>query len=120
MSKQVTVFLRLVVLVLALALIATACAPAPTPVPTAAPPTAAPAVAPTTAAAAPTAAPTAVPATPTAAKPVDIEIWAIPTSSQAPAPPDTWIGYKTIREKLNINLKYVAIAQGADGERLDE
>jgi ABC-type glycerol-3-phosphate transport system substrate-binding protein len=73
------------------------------------PPTAAPAQP-----AAPTAAPTAKPVE--AAKPVDIELWAQATSTQAPAPPDDWIGFKTIREKLGINLKYVIIPTGADGE----
>ncbi len=107
MRARSSAFVRVWPLVVVLALIASACAPA-------AAPTAAPAP---TQAGAPTqpAAPTAAP--PTAVpEPVDIELWAIPTSSQAPAPPDDWIGFKVIREKLNINLKYVPIPQGADGE----
>jgi putative aldouronate transport system substrate-binding protein len=110
--KKTMIFARMILIALALTLLVTACA-----TPTTAP-TAAPAAAPTTAAGpAATAAPTAAPASPTAEKTVDIEIWAIPTSSQAPAPPDNWIGYKTIKDKLNINLKYVALANGADGEQ---
>ncbi len=131
-------------LVLALAVFAVACAaPAPTPLPpTPVPPTAAPTAAPkpTTAPAAssssaassapaattaPTAAPkpTAAPTTaaasssaPAAGAPVTIELWAQATSTQAGPPPDDWVGYKTVREKLGINLKYVIIPTGADGE----
>lgn len=113
-----TLFVRLVLLVAMLGLIAVACAPAPTPVPPTQPP-AAPTAVPATKPPAPTAAPT-VPPTPkptdTPARPVDIELWAQATSTQAPAPPDDWIAYKIIREKLNINLKYVIIPTGADGE----
>ena len=124
MSKKATLLVRIAVITCVLALIVTACAPAPTPVPPTTAPVQPPAAAPTTAAAtkpaataAPTVAPpTAVPPTATPSKPVDIEIWLVPTSSQAPAPPDDWIGYKTIRDKLNINLKYVALPSGADGE----
>jgi putative aldouronate transport system substrate-binding protein len=61
--------------------------------------------------------PTAAPKpTNTPEKAVDLEIWLIPTSSQAPAPAADWIGFKTIKEKLNINLKYVSLPSGADGE----
>lgn len=60
--------------------------------------------------------PTAVPPTATAAKPIDIELWAQATSTQAGPPPDNWVGYTTIKNKLNINLKYVIIPTGADGE----
>ena len=119
MSKKATLLVRIAVITCVLALIVTACAPAPTPVPPTTAPVQPPAAAPTTAAAtkpAATAAPTVAPPTATPSKPVDIEIWLVPTSSQAPAPPDDWIGYKTIRDKLNINLKYVALPSGADGE----
>ena len=122
MSKTIK-FVKIGLVVLAVVVLVTACAPAPTPVPpTAVPPTQAPAAAPTTAAATKPAATTAptVPPTPkptdTPAKPVDIEMWSTPTSMQAPAPPDGWIGYKTIREKLNINLKYVALPSAPDNE----
>jgi len=97
---------RTIVLSLALLLIAIGCTAAPTAAPV---PTSASAAANTTAPAAPTLAPTQAAA-------VDLEIWAIPTSSQAPAPSADWIGYKRIKEKLNINLKYVALPTGADGE----
>jgi ABC-type glycerol-3-phosphate transport system substrate-binding protein len=107
MSKKTNLFVRIAVITCALALIVVACAPAPTVAPA---PTQPPAAAPT---AVP---PTAVPPTATAAKPVDIEIWATPTSTQAPAPSADWIGYKTILAKLNINLKYVALPTGGDGE----
>lgn len=113
-----TKFVKIVLLLTVLGLIAVACAPAPTATPVPAPTVAATKPAATVA---PTVAPTAtVPPTPkptdTPAKPVDIEMWAQATSTQAPAPPDDWIGYKIIREKLNINLKYVIIPTGADGE----
>jgi putative aldouronate transport system substrate-binding protein len=119
MRKPIQIALLLIVLTL----IATACAaPTPAPAPTQPPapaPTKAPVAEPTKA---PVAAPTIAPTQPPAAKPtevpkvVDIELWAQATSTQAPAPPDDWVGYKTIREKLNINLKYVIIPTGADGE----
>ncbi len=111
MSGRTRVFVSICALVLALAMVLGACVPPPAPTPAPAP-TSAPAVS------GPTQppAPTAVPPTAVPAKPVDIELWAIPTSSQAPAPPDDWVGFQVIREKLNINLKYVPIAQGADGE----
>lgn len=125
MGEKTTV-LKSTMIVLALVLIAGACAPAPTatPVPTKPPAaTQPPAVGSTVAATKPaatvppTTAPTAVPPTNTPAKPIDIELWAQATSTQAPAPPDDWIGFKTIREKLNINLKYVVLPTGADGEQ---
>lgn len=109
-------FVRTALLLTVLGLIVVACAPAPTATPVPAPTQAATKPAPT---AAPTVAPTVPPApkpTDTPAKPVDIEMWAQATSTQAPAPPEDWIGFKVIREKLNINLKYVIIPTGADGE----
>lgn len=101
-------FTHMILVVLALSLIVTACAA----------PTAAPATAPTTApGTAATVAPTAAPAaSPTSDKPVDIELWATATSTQAPAPPDNWVAFKTIKDKLNINLKYSIIPTGSDGE----
>lgn len=118
MTKRFKILARWVILALAVTVIATACAPAAAP--TVAPPTAAPAAVNTTAPAAPTAVPaTAIPPTPAptaAPAAADIEIWLTPTSSQAPAPPADWIGFKTIKDKLNINLKYVALPSGADGE----
>ncbi len=114
MSTKTTRFVKIALIACALTLIIAACAPAPTAVPAPTQPAAAAATQP-----AATVAPTAPPApkpTDTPAKPVDIELWAQATSTQAPAPPDDWVGYKTIREKLNLNLKYVIIPTGQDGE----
>lgn len=96
-------FVQALILVLALLLIVSACAPAPTVVPTTAPPPAA-------------SVPTSAPPAPTAAQAVTVELWAQATSTQAGPMPDNWVGYTTIREKLNINLKYVIIPTGSDGE----
>ena len=124
MSKYAS-FVKIALVIMALTLIVAACAPAPTATPVPAPtkpPAATTAVQPTVVlptAVPPTAVPptaTRVPPTNTPAKPIDIELWAQATSTQAPAPPDDWIGYKTILEKLNINLKYVIIPTAADGE----
>ncbi|MBI5304387.1 MAG: extracellular solute-binding protein [Chloroflexi bacterium] len=116
MSQKI-MFIRMALVALAIVAL-TACV-APTAEPTKAPPAAAP----TTGASGATApaatkapAPTAAPPTPAATKPVDIELWAQATTTQAGPPPESWVGYKTIREKLNINLKYVIIPTGADGE----
>lgn len=93
-----------------LALILSACAP-----------TAAPASAPqpTKAADASTAAPVqpkpteppAAPPTepPAPAAPVDLEIWVGAAVSEAGPPPDDWVAYQIIRDKLNINLKVVLL-----------
>jgi putative aldouronate transport system substrate-binding protein len=63
----------------------------------------------------PPAEPTAVP--PTAVpEPVDLELWAQATVTEAGAPPDDWIAYDIIRQELNINLTYVIIPTGEDGE----
>lgn len=124
MKKQTAVFWKILAALVIGAMILSACAPAtaePTVAPTqpAAPPTTAP-TQPPTATTAPTQPPTATtvptPKPTDVPKPVEIELWAQATSTQAPAPPDDWIGYTTIREKLGINLKYVIIPTGADGE----
>jgi putative aldouronate transport system substrate-binding protein len=65
--------------------------------------------------AAPPAEPTAVPPT-TPPEPVDITLWAQATVTEAGAPPDDWVAYDIIREELNINLTYVIVPTGADGE----
>jgi putative aldouronate transport system substrate-binding protein len=36
--------------------------------------------------------------------------------TEAGAPPDDWVAYEVIREKLGINLTYVIVPTGADGE----
>lgn len=42
-----------------------------------------------------------------AGKPVDIELWALASVTEAGPPPDDWVGYSIIRNKLGINLKLV-------------
>jgi putative aldouronate transport system substrate-binding protein len=100
---------RIVLVMVVLGMLFAACAPAatPTPVPTKVPPTKAP----------PTAVPpTPVPPTPTPEPIVDIVLWANASVTEAAAPPDDWVVYKILREKLHINLTYVIVPPGADGE----
>jgi len=102
----------LITALLVLSQILAACASPATEVPpTEAPPepTAPPAATATTA---PTAVPTATPVP----EPIDIELWALATVTEAGPPPDDWIAYDIIREELNINLTYVIMPTGADGE----
>jgi putative aldouronate transport system substrate-binding protein len=40
-------------------------------------------------------------------KPVEIELWALASATEAGPPPDDWVAYKIIREKLGIELKLV-------------
>jgi len=47
--------------------------------------------------------------------PVDLVMWLDPASSESGPPPDDWIGYKTIKDKLNINLKFTMTPVGPDG-----
>ncbi len=115
MKKYTAVLWKIVAVVVLSAMVMSACAPAtvaPTTAPTQPPPPTQPP--------APTAVPpTAVPPTPVPTeppKPVDIEIWAQATSTQAATIPDDWVGWKIIRDKLGINLKYTIIPTGADGE----
>lgn len=105
---------RLILLsLLVLAMIASSCA-------TSAEPTAAPAAEPAAQqpadqAVEPTAA--AAPAEESAAQePVDIDLWALATVTEAGPPPDDWIAYQRIRDELGINLNYVIIPPGGDGE----
>lgn len=60
--------------------------------------------------------PTVEPSPTTPPEPVDIVLWAQATVTEAGAPPDDWIAYDIIREELNINLTYVIVPTGADGE----
>ncbi|OGN93038.1 MAG: hypothetical protein A2Y88_10515 [Chloroflexi bacterium RBG_13_48_10] len=60
--------------------------------------------------------PTAVPEPTKPPEPIDILLWAQATVTEAGAPPDDWIAYERILEELNINLTYVIIPTGADGE----
>lgn len=41
------------------------------------------------------------------AKPVELELWLLGAVTEAGAPPDNWVGYQIIRDKLNIDLKIV-------------
>jgi putative aldouronate transport system substrate-binding protein len=91
------------------------------------PPAATQAAAPTAASAAPTAAaeasaptaaaesaaPTAAPAT---GDMVDLSLWLTPSAPEGAAPADDWEGYKIIRDKLGINLKFTMIPVGTDGD----
>ncbi|MBK8905818.1 MAG: extracellular solute-binding protein [Anaerolineaceae bacterium] len=49
-------------------------------------------------------------------EPVDIELWANATVTEAGPPPDDWVAYDIIREELGINLTYVIMPPGEDGE----
>lgn len=49
-------------------------------------------------------------------EPVDIELWALATVTEAGPPPDDWVAYDIIRDELGINLTYVIVPPGADGE----
>lgn len=60
--------------------------------------------------------PTAVPSPTPIPEPVDITLWAQATVTEAGPPPDDWIAYDIIHDDLNINLTYVIIPTGADGE----
>jgi putative aldouronate transport system substrate-binding protein len=110
----------LVAALLILSQVLAACAPAAEPTEVAPPePTEAPPAAPTEAPPEPTEAPpepTEVPEPTTPPEPVDIELWAQATVTEAGAPPDDWIAYDRILEELNINLTYVIVPTGADGE----
>lgn len=113
--------LKFVVLLLVLSQILSACAPAATPtqevIPEATtPPTEPVAEVEPTKEIEPTAEPTAVPEPTTPPEPVDLTIWLQATVTEAGAPPDDWIAYKVIRDELNINLTYVIMPTGADGE----
>ncbi len=48
--------------------------------------------------------------------PVDIELWANATVTEAGPPPDDWVAYDRIRDELGINLTYVIVPPGNDGE----
>ncbi len=116
MKKYSAVLWKILAGLVLSAMILSACAPA-TVAPTNPPPTQPPA--PTTAPTqppAPTAVPTQPPAPTATPQPVDIEIWAQATSTQAGTIPEDWVGWQIIHDKLGINLKYTIIPTGADGE----
>ncbi|GAB4581092.1 MAG: hypothetical protein Fur0022_38390 [Anaerolineales bacterium] len=58
---------------------------------------------------APTEEPTEVPI-------VDLELWANATVTESGPPPEDWIAYEIIRNELGINLTYVILPPGEDGE----
>jgi len=60
--------------------------------------------------------PTAVPSPTVPPEPVEITLWAQATVTEAGAPPDDWVAYDIILEELNIDLNYVIVPTGADGE----
>ena len=91
--------LKILLAVVALSLILSACAPAATPTSAPVKPaTEAPQVAP------PTEAPVPTPEAPT-----DLEIWVSGRVTEAGPPPDDWVAYQIIKDKLNINLKVVIL-----------
>jgi putative aldouronate transport system substrate-binding protein len=49
-------------------------------------------------------------------EPVDIEMWLLATVTEAGPPPEDWVAYDIIRDELGINLNYVIMPTGADGE----
>src|SRR5512138_527395 len=91
--------LKILLTVVALSLIISACAPAATPTQAPVKPaTEAPEVAPATEA-----------PSPTPEAPVDLEIWVSGRVTEAGPPPDDWVAYQMIKDKLNINLKVVLL-----------
>ncbi|HSD84006.1 MAG TPA: extracellular solute-binding protein [Anaerolineae bacterium] len=109
MTKQLY---KLTLFVVLLSLLLAACQPAAAPTTTA--PTAAPTkevAAPTAEPVKPTEPPAAPPPTepPAKAEPVDLEIWVGSAVSEAGPPPDDWVVYDIVRDKLGINLKVVLL-----------
>src|SRR5512139_3652927 len=109
MTKQLY---KLTLFVVLLSLLLAACQPAATPPP--AQPTAArtkEAAAPTAEPVKPTEPPAAPPPPepPAKAEPVDLEIWVGAAVSEASPPPNDWVVYNIVRDKLGINLKVVML-----------
>ncbi|PKO12246.1 MAG: ABC transporter substrate-binding protein [Chloroflexi bacterium HGW-Chloroflexi-10] len=102
--KKNILYVLLVLMVFSIVL--SACNPAPAPEPTAQPTEAG-------AAAQPTAIPTDEPVVPTEVPtmepPVDIELWAGGSMSEAAPPPEDWAVYNIVKEQLNINLSLVLL-----------
>ena len=109
----------LIAALLILSQVVTACAPAAAPTVAAPVATEAPAPVVTEAMPVPTEAPpepTVAPTATTPPEPVDLVMWLQATVTEAGAPPDDWVAYKIIHDDLNINLTYVIVPTGADGE----
>lgn len=51
----------------------------------------------------------AAPAAPAKEEPVTIDLWYGAAITEAGPPPDDWVGYQIIKDKLNINLKLTAL-----------
>jgi len=49
------------------------------------------------------------PPTPTEIQPAEIELWAGGRVSEAAAPPDDWVAYKTLKDELKITLRLVLL-----------
>ena len=47
---------------------------------------------------------------------MDITLWAQATVTESGAPPEDWVAYQIIHDELNINLTYVIVPTGEDGE----
>ncbi len=60
--------------------------------------------------------PTAVPSPTPIPEPIEITLWAQATVTEAGAPPEDWVAYQIILDELNIDLTYVIIPTGEDGE----
>jgi putative aldouronate transport system substrate-binding protein len=48
--------------------------------------------------------------------PVDLTLWTYPSAQEVGNPPADWFLIKTVREKLNINLKVTFVPYGDDGD----
>ncbi|GHO50698.1 extracellular solute-binding protein [Ktedonospora formicarum] len=48
--------------------------------------------------------------------PVDLTLWTVPSAGEVGNPPPDWFLTKTVREKLNINLKVTFLPYGDDGD----
>src|SRR5690349_17822831 len=48
--------------------------------------------------------------------PVDLNVWLYASAPEGAPPSADWVGYKMIKDKLNINLKFTMIPQGTDGD----
>lgn len=48
--------------------------------------------------------------------PVDLNVWLYASAPEGAPPAADWAGYKIVREKLGINLKFTMTPQGTDGD----
>ncbi|HEX2909464.1 MAG TPA: hypothetical protein VH186_01555 [Chloroflexia bacterium] len=47
---------------------------------------------------------------------MDLNLWALAAVTESQPPTADWVGYKVIKDKLNINLKFTILPAGTDGE----